>query len=102
MLSQYQPVLMALFAVHVVSGVAFVFFKLKPSVDNGDMPKVEGSGFAKLIELFDLYAIAQVEKGRKGWDYYYARAFKVLHLVAMAIIVVIIADVLLRRFNSGG
>lgn len=100
MVSQYYPILATIFSAHVLVGVAFVFLKLKPKVDSGEIPNVEGSGFAKLIGLFELYAERVASQGSKGWDYYYARAFKVLHLVALAIVAIIIADVGWRQLQS--
>ena len=100
MVSQYYPLLATIVFAHILVGVAVVFLKLKPEIDSGEIPDVEGSGFTKLISLFDLYAASRADKGQKSWDYYYARAFKVLHLAVMAIIAVVIVDVGWRQFDG--
>ena len=100
MLAQYFPVLWIIVAAHIVLGVVVVIFKVKPRIDSGEIPDIEGSGFAKLLLMFQLYGDLLAKQDQKGWDYYYARAFKFLHLIAMAIIVVVIIDVGWRQLQD--
>ena len=97
MISQFFPILWTIVAVHILTGVSFVFLKVKPKLDRGEIPDVDATGFSKLYMILDMYAATYSDEQRKPWDYYYARIFKVLHLIVMIIIAVCIIDVVISK-----
>lgn len=100
MISQYFPILWTIVAVHLVAGASFFMLKVKPKLDSGDIPEVDGSGFAKISMIMEVYAATYADRQKKPWDYYYARVFKVLHLIVIVIIAACIVDVALSNMQS--
>jgi len=82
--SSFLFALLSIAAAHFITTIALVYLKIKPKIKNGELGPIESSGAAKLFLMFELYAGTFSEQDNKPWDYYYAGAFKVLHLAVLA------------------
>ena len=86
----------------MVIAAFFVFNRIVPRLGLTKESKIEGNGFTKVMNLFATYA-AELDKDRqRSWDYYYARLFPFLHMLALLLIAAVIIDVGLRNLRGGG
>lgn len=77
-----------------------LFTRVVPKLGSTSNSKVEGNGFIKVVNLFAAYADRLREERQLAWDYYYARLFPFLHLLAMLLIAAVIVDVGLKQLRG--
>ena len=80
--------------------VFLVFTRAIPKLGLTPDSKIEGNGFTKVMNLFSAYATRLDEEKQQSWDYYYARLFPYLHLLALALIAAVIVEVGLKNLSG--
>ncbi len=99
-MAAYFNYIFAFVGAHMAIAIFLVFTRIMPKLGLTRDSKIEGNGFTKAMNLFSAYATRLGEEKQRSWDYYYARLFPYLHLLALALIAAVIVDVGLRNLDG--